>query len=309
MEKEGFQETEDALDLTLKLLREKHKSLANEERGIGNVQGEGRARGKAPDQGRISGKNSGKHKAGKEKPDSYEASKGAKSGRVQTGVPGLDELIGGGFKKGSVMVIGGGVGNGKTTLSMQYVINGMLEYGELGLFISIDEEKGPMYENMKSLGWDLERLEREKKIVFIDYPMHEVEQFVSQENTILGLIESLGIKRVAIDSAAPLALAYDTEDERRTGLLGLMAKIRKWNCTTLITCEDQREASPETPATKYGIEGVADGFIYMHNIYMKSERKRAIEILKMRGSSHSQRLVPLQISEGGITVFPKKKFI
>ncbi|MEM2963111.1 MAG: ATPase domain-containing protein [Candidatus Anstonellales archaeon] len=228
--------------------------------------------------------------------------------RVKSGIQGLDELIGGGFKKNSVIVVGGGVGNGKTTFSMQYIINGMLKFRELGLFISIDEEREPMYENMKSLGWDLEKLEREKKIVFIDYPAHEVDQFFSQENTVLGLIESMNIKRVAIDSAAPLALVYEKEDERRTNLLELMGKIRKWNCTTLITCEDNADASPKAPATRYGIESVADGFIYLHNILSGNERKRGIEIIKMRGTPHSQRIVPMLISKGGITVFPKKRF-
>ncbi|OIO21841.1 hypothetical protein AUJ17_01535 [Candidatus Micrarchaeota archaeon CG1_02_47_40] len=230
--------------------------------------------------------------------------------RVKSGIDGLDEALGGGFVKNSVIVIAGPNGSGKTVSSMQFIINGMLKYDELGLFISIDEEKRPMCENMRSLGWDLEKLEKEKKMVFIDYPHHEVEQFYTQENTILNLIKSMGVKRVVVDSAVPLALVYEKEDERRVGMIDLVSKIRRWNCTTLITCEDKGKAeiSQGMPSTKYEIESVADGYIYLYNLYREGERKRALEILKMRGSAHSNKLIPMEIGEGGMRIFPKKRF-
>ena len=228
---------------------------------------------------------------------------------VKTGIDGLDEALGGGFNRNNVVLVGGSNGSGKTVSSMQFVINGMLKYGELGLFISIDEEKNPMYLNMKSFGWNLEKLEREQKFVFIDYPQHEVDQFYTQENTIRTLIHNMGVKRVVLDSAVPLALVYGTDDERRAAMFDLISKIRKWNCTTIITCEDKGGISEGMPATKYRIESVTDGFIYLYNLYRKGERRRALEILKMRGCKHSNKIIPMEINDTGVEVFPKKRFV
>ncbi|PIN84362.1 hypothetical protein COV61_00340, partial [Candidatus Micrarchaeota archaeon CG11_big_fil_rev_8_21_14_0_20_47_5] len=61
-------------------------------------------------------------------------------------------------------------------------------------------------------------------------------------------------------------------------------------------------------STKYEIESVADGYIYLYNLYREGERKRALEILKMRGSAHSNKLIPMEIGEGGMRIFPKKRF-
>ncbi|VVB66320.1 DNA repair and recombination protein RadB [Candidatus Gugararchaeum adminiculabundum] len=231
-----------------------------------------------------------------------------KAKKMKTGVPGLDQLVGGGFRKGTVIAICGENGAGKTTLAMQMLREGGMKYSEPGLFISFDEHKSSMYANMESYGWDLRKLEREKKLVFIEYPAHEIEHFGAQESVIRDMIDSMGIERIAIDSIAPLALQYKDEEERRREMMKLFEKIRKWGCTTFVIAESIKDTLDRVPRTKYGVEVVSDGMVYLYNLRCKAKRSRGIEVVKLRGSAHKTGIWSMNISGKGITVFPNKPY-
>lgn len=136
--------------------------------------------------------------------------------KVKSGIAGLDGMLDGGFVKNSVVAVAGETGSGRTIFISQFLYKGAVEHDEPGLFISFDEQKASIYSNLASFGWDLMELEREHKMVFIEYPHNEIRSFVEQEGAIRDLIQTLGIKRVAIDSITSYALMFSSPKSARS---------------------------------------------------------------------------------------------
>ncbi|MFH1286128.1 MAG: ATPase domain-containing protein [Candidatus Micrarchaeota archaeon] len=241
-----------------------------------------------------------KKSASKPKPKSSEPK------LTQTGIDGLDQLVSGGFPPGSIVTLTGETGTGRTTFAMQFLYNGAVKYKEPGIYISFEEPKYLLFRNMQRFKWNLEKLEAEHKLVFIQYPPHEIDHFLMQENVIHELVRELGIKRMVIDSITPLALLYSDEQERRKAFLSLIDKLRKWGCTTLILA-GSTESRANTPNSAYGIENLSDGWISLYQIRDGMERKRALEIIKFRGVSHGCKLCPVKLSQTGIKIESKGK--
>ncbi|MBI4399127.1 hypothetical protein HY570_00105 [Candidatus Micrarchaeota archaeon] len=227
---------------------------------------------------------------------------------TKSGIPGLDEVIEGGFPRGSILSVTGDTGSGKTVFAIEFLYNGATKYNEPGLYISFDEQKKPMFRNMLKFGWDLAKLEKEKKLLFIEYPPYEVENFVAQENVIRDLVNEIGVERLVIDSIIPLALLYETEQKRRQGLLKIIEKVRQWDCTTFLISESIGELSIETPHTRFGVECLADGLIFLYNKRKGTGRARGLEIVKLRGVEHATRIMPMEVTKKGVALYPKKKF-
>jgi len=219
--------------------------------------------------------------------------------RISTGISGLDKLIKGGFRKNSTNLVVGGTGSGKTILAMQFLIQG-IKKNEACLFITFEEEKKAFYSNMKELGWDLESLEKKGKFYFMEYTPEKVKTMLDEGG---GMIESLvlrkEIKRVVIDSITSFGLLFDDNLEKREAALSLFDLLRKWECTTILTYE--RDPSVNETNIK-ALEFESDSIILLYYIKEKTQRKRYLEILKMRGTEHSHKMHSLLIKKSGIFV-------
>ncbi len=229
---------------------------------------------------------------------------------LKSGIPGLDGILGGGLLEGSITTIGGPSGSGKSTFAMQFLCEGAEKFDEPGLYIAIEESRDSMLFHMSGFDWNLRELELNKKILFLDYPVYEVNQFMDQYGAIQEIINSVGIKRVVVDSIMPVALFFPNEDERKKGFLKLIDNIRKWNTTTFIVSEDTRSAPlGALPNTTYEIESFTDGWINLYYQYdqKKQERKRSVEILKMKGICHSAKPHPAYMDEAGFHIKTEKK--
>jgi len=221
----------------------------------------------------------------------------------KTGIAGLDKMLGGGLPTGAINTVSGPTGSGKSSLALQFLVNGAQKYGETGLYVAIEESHEQIYRHMSYKGWNLEELERSKQLLFLDYPPHEVDQFLSQNSAIGELIETMGVTRLVIDSIMPIALLFSDQDERKKGFLEIIGNIRKWKTTTMIVAEQSPTPSATLPSTNYGIEALSDGWIHMnYRIGRGEERKRGIEVLKMKGSSPIMKRFPLEMTNSGITV-------
>ena len=223
---------------------------------------------------------------------------------VKSGIEGLDSMLEGGFTKGSITTLSGPTGCGKSTLAMQFLINGAEKFSEPGIYIALEETKSSTYSNMSSYKWNISKLEGEKKLLFLDYPIEEVDQFLFSNSAIEELVSTMDIERAVIDSVMPIALLFQNDDERKKGFLKLIANLRKWGTTTLIVSEDTPATTQDVlPRTKYGIESLSDGWMHMYYLYDDTgSRKRALEVLKMKGVPHMSRIVPLEISENGVSL-------
>lgn len=221
---------------------------------------------------------------------------------LKSGIYGLDEIMGGGIPKNSVIAVSGGTGSGRTIFVSQFLVKGVQDFSEPGLFLSFDEQKGAIHANMLSFDWDMAALEREHKIIFIEYPNNELSSFVEQESALKELIVTLGIKRVVIDSITPFSLLFSTSEERRLNTLRLFNAVKGWRTTTIITAEDAPHTDMEFPRTVSGIESFCDGYIHLSYHLKGKVREREIEIVKMRGCRHEHQIFPAYITNKGFSV-------
>jgi KaiC/GvpD/RAD55 family RecA-like ATPase len=224
---------------------------------------------------------------------------------VKSGIPGLDAVLGGGFLENSIVTVSGPTGCGKSTLAAQFLHNGAADSNEPGLYISIEESRNDFFFHNAGYKWDFKKLEVEKKFILLDYPVYEVDHIINQVSAIQEIIATTGVRRVVIDSIMPIALYFKESDDRKKGFLKFMENMRKWKATTLIVSEDITTLDSEhVPNTGYEIESFTDGWVNLFYRYdeQKMERARYLEVLKMKGMSHSQKSYLTKIDENGMRV-------
>ncbi|MFH1317085.1 MAG: ATPase domain-containing protein [Candidatus Woesearchaeota archaeon] len=225
--------------------------------------------------------------------------------RVKTYIKGMDEILGGGFNKGTVALIAGGAGSGKSVLAMEFVYNGIIKDKQPGAFISFEEEKSNVYAWMKEFGWDLADLEKKKKFVFLEYTPEKVKKLLDEGGGLISTaLEKIKVKRIAIDSITSFTLLFKDELQRREALVDLFKLLRRWNATTVVTGEFESNIEEHI---SNALEFEVDNIVLLYHPRKKDQRERSIEILKSRGSSHIEKVFPFKIGEKGIEVLTKER--
>lgn len=228
-----------------------------------------------------------------------------KNGEIApTGNKELDALIGGGLVRNSINLIAGGPGTGKTIFSVQFLVEGILRYHENGLYLTFEENKEKFYKDMLSLGWDLAKLEEQGKFVFLEYKPEQVKNLIERGGGIIeDIIREGNIKRIVIDSITSFALLYEDALEKKESALNLFEMIGRWGCTALLCSQD---TSLNDDLVIAALEFEVDSIILLYNIKHRGRRKRAIEILKMRGKEIPNKTMRIKIYKGGVKIYPDK---
>lgn len=224
-----------------------------------------------------------------------------------TGVEGLDEITEGGFPQGRPTLICGGAGCGKTLLSMQFLIKGITDYNEPGVFMSFEEPSNDLSLNVKSLGFDLEKLKAEKKLVVDHVRVERSEIEEAGEYDLDGLFVRLGYaidtvkaKRVVLDTLESLFSGLDNQAILRAELRRLFHWLKEKGVTAVITGE-----RGEATLTRQGLEEyVSDCVIMLDHRVIEQVSTRRLRIIKYRGSTHGTNEYPFLIDEDGISVLP-----
>ncbi|HLC78576.1 MAG TPA: ATPase domain-containing protein [Candidatus Nanoarchaeia archaeon] len=216
--------------------------------------------------------------------------------KVSTGVKGYDNMIEGGYDSMSINLVAGGSGSGKTILSMQFLWEG-IKNNETTLLVTFEEKKEEFYRNMKKFGWDLDKAEKDGKFIFLEYTPEKVKQMLDEgggsiETTVL----KYNVKRLVIDSITSFSLMFDDELSRRQSILSLFDIIRKWNCTTLLTVQQNPLSTEDRGMSDAEFEADSITVFYFTNI--KGKRQRFIEVIKMRGADHSKDIHTFTIKKG-----------
>lgn len=226
--------------------------------------------------------------------------KSSKEPRVVSGIPNFDEMIGGGFEKDSTNLVVGGSGGGKTIFATQFLVEGMKK-GETCLYITFEEKKEQFYKNMADFGWDLAEFERKGLFSFLEYSPIKVKTMLEEGG---GAIESIILKkkvsRVVIDSITSFALLFEDELARREAALSLFGMIKGWEATALLTLEE--EPTPAGEVSSEAMKFEADSIVVLYYARKGSRRGRFIEVIKMRGTKHSDKVYPFEIGKGGVNI-------
>jgi KaiC/GvpD/RAD55 family RecA-like ATPase len=238
-----------------------------------------------------------------EKKKSQEVVKKNDFERVPTGIPGLDELIEGGFIKGSTILITGGTGTGKTTFCAQYLLEG-LKRGEPCVYISLEEDPEDIKNDVKRFGFDLEKYEKQGLLKIIYQNPFEVSDLPA---TIISQINSMNAKRVVIDPISLVGMYMKDSIKFRKNLYDLLQRIKKTGVTTLLTSEilDNEIGIGEKSGSlsRDGVsEFIADGVIVLNLFGIGQGISRSIIIRKMRRTNHGTDVYPMVITNKGIAI-------
>lgn len=228
---------------------------------------------------------------------------------VKTGITGLDELFSiGGYPRGSSILLVGGPGSGKSILGMQYLYYGATEYGEPGIFFTLDEPPEKIKRNTKSFGWELESLEKEGKLLIMDAVSYMLKDQVDLESLREGMdvdnfianfreaVEATNAKRIVLDSLAVMNLYAQDDFEKRRKLLKLSYQLTRQDVTSLIITEARSSdiGFHEFPPESYMFDGLI-------TLRLEPENQlRKISIRKMRGTKHVVGNFKFKITSSGI---------
>jgi len=236
---------------------------------------------------------------------------------IPTGIPGVDKILGEkGLPKGHSILICGGPGSGKTTFAIQFLYKGATEHGEPGIYISLDEDPDDVKKNMSKFGWDLSKLEKEKKLAFINVSPVRIApsekagliQLGMKEFKLIKLLEAIRIgieevhaKRVVIDPVTIFTLQYPDEVERIYAMRDLITDFRKTGCTNILISELRGTGMEREHQFE---EYLAQGVILLRTVMKDGKLTRMFQVEKMRGLEVDNQPRPYNITNIGIEVYP-----
>ena len=227
--------------------------------------------------------------------------------KAATGIHGLDEVTNGGLPRGRPTLVCGAAGCGKTMLAAEFLVRGAVQYGEPGVFMMFEESAGELTENVRSLGFDLDKLQKQRKIAldFVHIERSEIEE--TGEYDLEGLfirlahaIDRIGAKRVVLDTVEALFAGIPNQAVLRAELRRLFKWLKNRGMTAVITGE-----RGERSLTRYGLEEyVADCVILLDHRIIDQVSTRRLRVVKYRGSAHGTNEYPFVIGASGFTVVP-----
>ncbi|MFO8050907.1 MAG: ATPase domain-containing protein [Thermoplasmatota archaeon] len=232
--------------------------------------------------------------------------------RISTHIPGLDELINGGFPDRTINLITGPPGSAKSLFGMQYIYNGARHEDEPGIYLTLEESRDSILRAASSFGIDMETFEKEGKNYLIDLGKMRVEcssaeelewglaSFETLQDFLKNHISFSGAKRLVLDSVTAVGVYYKSNELLRRELFKFTRFLKEANITTLLISEVIGGGD-----SRYGIEEfVADSLIKLDYESTSGEYRRTLTVKKMRFTKHDPLKHPFLIMENGIEVSP-----
>jgi len=226
--------------------------------------------------------------------------------KIPTGITGLDEMLGGGFPAGRIILVHGGPGSGKTIFSLQFIVNG-LENKERGVYVTLEEPLNLIKANMLSLEWDLEKFEKEGSLKVIDgsrivYAEKEYRGstpvMAEFSNQVEQVVKTFKAKRLAIDPITSAVVHQPFRDKKRMEIGQLFRALRKLSCTSVITSEWSSEEGEF-----YMEEYLADGVIILSKTIQNFKLIKTVRVEKMRGVKHDDQPRRYEITGKGFEIY------
>ena len=236
-------------------------------------------------------------------------------GRCLTGIEGLDNILGGGIPKGNMVLVAGSVGTGKTTLSLEFLVRGA-ERGERSLFLSVTEASEKLKQNLSDFEFFRPELVDQGLLAFADVPVIyqklglDREEMTPEEIDLLiraieGLVVELGVQRVVLDSLTSVCYRIRRDERIRDFMLKLNQMLSLNGCTSLLVSEIGPTAGR---FSLHGVEeAIVDGVILLGSTRRQGDLLRILQVIKMRGTSHSRAQYVIELTPIGLLMAPHLK--
>ena len=225
------------------------------------------------------------------------------SSRALTGIDGLDDLFQGGIPRGSATIVQGATGAGKTLLSLQFLIEGARR-GEKGVLFTLEETPEQLRSNARSLGWNLESLEAEGRLI-IKYtsPVElSTDRFLYDS---ANEVRELGVRRAVFDSLTTMALGIPSARRYKEMVYAIAKHLRGEGVSLVMTVESEQLLGAAN-LTGHGVSFIADNLIQLRYVEIGAKLERAISVLKARGIKHDSELRSLRIGDNGLHVIKER---
>jgi circadian clock protein KaiC len=221
--------------------------------------------------------------------------------RVKTGIIELDEMLHGGFLPQTANLVEGAPGTGKSTLGMQFIYNGITQFDEPGLILTFEEFPKQYYQDAASFGWDFQELEQQGRLkVIMTSPEVSKLDLENVGGRIETLASELGARRILVDSLSHFERLTDDPVELRAIQFSFINGLKREGLTAVLTKE-----SSALFGESYGDESAAfvvDSYVLMRYVEIESTIRKALLVLKLRGSDHAKDIRQFQITPRGIEV-------
>ena len=229
--------------------------------------------------------------------------------KTPTGIEGFDILLSGGLVSGLTVLLSGSSGAGKTVFSLQYIYEGITKFNEPGVFVACEESPKKIKRLFASFDWDLQKLEDEGKLIFVDATKRWITD-IADASTEFGLggllneieeaVKKINAKRVAIDPSTSILLQFEKPIAIRRALHKIAGKLESLGCTSIITAE---RLDINGMTTRLNIENfVLDGVIVLRDVVVSNILQRILIIEKMRGIKTDPKIHKFEITDNGVVV-------
>jgi len=213
--------------------------------------------------------------------------------RVPTGIRGFDELMEGGFPEGSLILLAGEPGTGKTVFSGKFVCEG-LNNKEKCVYVTFMDPADRLLDGFSRFGYDLSTFERKNDLKILDMQLGGQTEMEAVTSEILEAVRSLGAKRLVLDSVTAMISGLDNPGRKREFATVLYRVLQKLRCTTIAIAEVLGDG------VSYGMEEfIADGVLILQSEYNSPEMKRTLRIKKLRNTKHSLKIHEYTITDKG----------
>lgn len=222
--------------------------------------------------------------------------------KVSTGIQSLDRILAGGFNRGDTVLVAGQPGAGKTTLGLQFLYDGATKYGENGIYVTFIESVDKLKRDALKIGWDFEKLIKEKKVRFLDLMQATGEKGLEANFAVMITeIELASAKRIVVDSLSAMTTYIETKADARTFVGMVNRLLENAGCTSILLVEMPWGKSDIGSGFE---EFLADGLIVLKSSIDGFRVRRMLFVPKMRGINHDLSCYDFFISTDGITVSP-----
>ncbi len=214
--------------------------------------------------------------------------------RVPTGIPGLDDLLQGGYVPNSVVMVSGETGAGKTIFCTQFIWNALC-LGENGVYVTLQQPPEEIKNDVAGFGRDFDIAEKKDQVRVIYADPQDLKKLIK---LILKNVKEIKAKRLVIDS---ISLLGEHVKEVRGALTYLVRELKGLGITTLMTSEIPEGTNK---LSRFGIEEfIVDGIIVLQYMkYAAGNVPRSLFIKKMRRTRHGMDIYPFNITDKGIIV-------